>query len=332
MGDQAHRLLRLMLTEPDGTPGDAGRLLGLSEAELASALDQLTEMGLARRLEQGGETLTATPDVVLAQMIAQQEKETRARVEELETIGETLSALNASLMRFQAQSDMLPGITRLSGERQISVALEGVAACARREVLSMHPGPPLPPAMLKQSMKRNREVIGRGVAMRSIHLMAMLNIPYSRAHLEELRDVGAQVRVASVLPFRQIIADRVVAYVPASPADTDTDPDKLVALEIRNLSIIDLLLSIFKFCWVHGDTTPLITGQDGDEFDEVLDGRELSMLRMLSHGLKDDTIARSLGISSRTLRRMMTEAMRKLKADSRFQAGAHAMARGLLDV
>ncbi|MCJ0873473.1 hypothetical protein MTF69_29815 [Streptomyces sp. AP-93] len=47
--------------------------------------------------------------------------------------------------------------------------------------------------------------------------------------------------------------------------------------------------------------------------------------------MKDDAIARSLGISSRTLRRIMMDLMYKLKADSRFQAGAHAVARGWLN-
>ncbi|MGH4002765.1 MAG: response regulator transcription factor, partial [Pseudonocardiaceae bacterium] len=67
-----------------------------------------------------------------------------------------------------------------------------------------------------------------------------------------------------------------------------------------------------------------------DHSEQVLDQRERSLLRMFSQGLKDDAIARALGISSRTLRRLMTEVMRKLGATSRFQAGARAMAHGWL--
>lgn len=327
MGDQEHRLLRLMLTEPAITPECAGRLLGISEDELASTLGQLTRIGLVRRVEQDGESLTAMPGTVLAQMIAQLKNESRARILQLETIGETLSVLNASLMRSQAKAHVLPHISRLNGERQISVALEDAAACARWEVLSMHSGSPLPPAVLKESMRRSHEMIGRGVAIRSMHLTAMLNIPFRRTQLEELQDAGAQVRVAPVLPFRLIIADRVVAYIPGG---VETDPNKMTALEVRDPGMIDLLLSVFEFCWVHGDAAPLIASQAGAELDEALDSRELCALRMLGHGLKDDAIARSLGISSRTLRRMMTEVMHELQADSRFQAGAHAMARGLL--
>jgi DNA-binding CsgD family transcriptional regulator len=327
LGDQAHHMLQLMIANPGITLEDASKLLGVSENELTSALSQLIGLGLVR-LELGGKIFTATPTFVLAQVIAQQEKATRARILQLEKISETLSVLNASLMRFPAQTHALPGFTQLNGQRQISLALQEVAACAQAEVLSMHSGPPAPPAMLKQNLGWNREMIGRGVVTRSIHLMAMLNIAYSRVHLNDLRAVGAQVRVTSVLPFHLTIADRVVAYIPIV---SQMDSDKVTALEIRDPRIIDLLLSVFEFCWVHGDVSPLPADPDGEELDEApLDSRQHRVLRMLGQGLTDDAIARSLGISSRTLRRMMTEVMCELQANSRFQAGAHAAARGLL--
>lgn len=298
--DQGHRLLRLLLSDPSVGPRAAGEALDLSEAELDRALDQLSRTGLVRRLGGRGEVVTLSPDAVLARMVALQEEAAGECLAELERARATLSVLSASLMRLRTDGERPSLASRLVGQREISVALEGAATQARTEVLSMHPGSPLPHTMLKDSMKRNREVIDRGVTMRSIHLSTMLKVPHGRAHLEELQEAGAQVRVASVLV---------------------RDPDMLA-----------LFVSVFEFCWVHGATASAAVAPNADTADEDLDSRELSLVRMLSQGMKDDAIARSLGISSRTLRRIMTDLMRKLKADSRFQAGAHAAARGWLDV
>lgn len=332
--DEAHHLLQLMITEPSVTPRAAGQALGMSEADLERALEQLTGVGMVRRLPGHGDVLMLPPDAMLARLVALQEQGTNQHLAELERSRATLSALSGSLMRLQADTDQFAGTARLVGRNKISAALEGAATQARQEVLSMHPGSPLPPAMLKDSMKRNREVIGRGVTMRSIHLSTMLKVPHGRAHLEELEEAGAEVRVASVLPFRLILVDRIVAYVPTGITDTDTDagPDDIAALEVRDRDMLGLFQAVFEFCWVHGATASAALPHSAETTGEELDGREVSLLRMLGQGLKDDAIARSLGISSRTLRRIMTDLMRKLNADSRFQAGAHAVARGWLDV
>ncbi|KPI04855.1 transcriptional regulator, LuxR family [Actinobacteria bacterium OK074] len=332
LSDQAHMFLRLMLADPSITRDAARRTTGMSEQELSEAMELLTDAGMVPRLAGRGDVVTLTPDAILARLIALQEDETRERLAELERTRATLAVLSESLLRLRAENDRVSSTTRLVGRHEVSVALEGAATQARQEVLSMHPGSPLPPDMLKDSMKRNRGVIERGIGMRSIHLSTMLKVPHGRAHLEELQDAGAEVRVASVLPFRLIMIDRVVAYVPAGPTDPDTEPkpDDIAALEVRDPHMLDLFLKVFEFCWVHGATASATASPNTESAE--LDNRESSLLRMLGQGLKDDAIARSLGISSRTLRRMMTDLMRKLEADSRFQAGAHAVARGWLEI
>jgi DNA-binding NarL/FixJ family response regulator len=52
---------------------------------------------------------------------------------------------------------------------------------------------------------------------------------------------------------------------------------------------------------------------------------------MLAAGMKDEKIARSLGISLRTLSRLLSEVMQELGASSRFEAGVRAAKLGWLD-
>ncbi|MCP9963343.1 LuxR C-terminal-related transcriptional regulator [Streptomyces somaliensis] len=55
------------------------------------------------------------------------------------------------------------------------------------------------------------------------------------------------------------------------------------------------------------------------------------MLTLLAAGAKDEAIARRLGCSERTLRRLLASLVAKLGADSRFAAGVQAVRLGLLD-
>jgi DNA-binding NarL/FixJ family response regulator len=66
--------------------------------------------------------------------------------------------------------------------------------------------------------------------------------------------------------------------------------------------------------------------------DELSD-RERQLLTLLTAGYTDESAAARLGISVRTVRRMVSGIMNRLGARSRFQAGVKAADRGwLLDV
>jgi DNA-binding CsgD family transcriptional regulator len=57
---------------------------------------------------------------------------------------------------------------------------------------------------------------------------------------------------------------------------------------------------------------------------------ELSVLRLLAAGAKDDTIARQLQVSDRTIRRVIAGLMDQFTAESRFQLGLRAARSGLI--
>ena len=283
----------------------------------------------------------ATAEAVFARMLEREEESLLHRVEELREERSILEALSSNLLMLQtAQGDA--GVTVLEGKTEVVAALESAAVRARKEILSLHPGAPLPADMLAESMERNQQVLDRGVAMRSIHLEAMLRIPYGRAHLRNLQDAGAEVRVAPVLPLRLIIVDEILGYAAMAPRD-----GRFAALEFKGPDVVHVLLQIFDHCWVHG--AMVSTGEQPasrkaklvaepepepaapESAEPELGDRERALIRMLAEGHKDEAIARCLGVSSRTLRRLMTEVMDMLQAESRFQAGARAMARGWLD-
>lgn len=52
---------------------------------------------------------------------------------------------------------------------------------------------------------------------------------------------------------------------------------------------------------------------------------------MLASGMKDEKIARGLGVSLRTVSRMLSELMQEMGATSRFEAGVRAHRLGWVD-
>ncbi|WP_197364098.1 response regulator transcription factor, partial [Streptomyces clavuligerus] len=53
-------------------------------------------------------------------------------------------------------------------------------------------------------------------------------------------------------------------------------------------------------------------------------------LHLLADGHTDDSVAKRLGVSPRTARRMANDLMERLEARSRFEAGVRAVQRGWL--
>jgi DNA-binding CsgD family transcriptional regulator len=68
----------------------------------------------------------------------------------------------------------------------------------------------------------------------------------------------------------------------------------------------------------------------GGADEQALSAAELLLLALLADGLKDEAVARALGVSVRTVRRMVAELMHRLDARSRFQAALLAQRKGWL--
>ncbi|MGH3945938.1 MAG: LuxR C-terminal-related transcriptional regulator [Pseudonocardiaceae bacterium] len=320
-------LLQSMLLRPSWASEQVREQLNLSSEELAAALLEFVDAGAVTGDGVQGRRFEVPPDAILARLIELEEEATSRRLDELRRFSATLSVLSSNLMLIQSRRWAGSQVDLLTGDPRVTAALDGAVTRTRYEILSMQAGPPQSAEALEKLLRQDRELLDRGVGLRLIHLCAMCQVPHGRAYLQALKDAGATIRIASVLPFRLVVVDKLLAYSFLSGRQEEP-----AALEIQGADLVHILTEVFEYCWVHGATVPCTEASafGGDHSEQVLDQRERSLLRMFSQGLKDDAIARALGISSRTLRRLMTEVMRKLGATSRFQAGARAMAHGWL--
>ncbi|MFD0332056.1 LuxR C-terminal-related transcriptional regulator [Streptacidiphilus monticola] len=157
--------------------------------------------------------------------------------------------------------------------------------------------------------------------MRTVYLDSVRNDPATRDYARWLAKLGGQVRTTGTLPLRMIVVDRETAVVPLNP-ESPSDG----AAVLHGSGAVAAMCALFEQIWA--DAHPLGAVRPRDELG--LSGQERALLRMLANGETDEAAARRLGVSDRTVRRLIADLLGKLEARSRFQAGARAMERGWL--
>lgn len=324
---RARELYALALGDAHWTPEGVRARFGWTDEELMGALDTLMRLGLAARYEGVSSGWSVhSPASAMAHML----EASRRTTEEL-----TASVNRAHNALAQVVTDFQPLHFRQLAEGRIEVAvqpaqiaaiLEEGSRSAKFETLSMFPGRPLPPERLRGGNSLNRQALERGVVMRTIHLATSAAAPHVREHLNDLMRDGALVRTATTLPMRMIITDHNLAVVPsieAGPYDEGTAPPAMV---IRSPAMVAVLRQFFEYFWA--TSSDLVS----DESSPTVSGtRHREVVRLLASGLTDEAIARKLGLSDRTVRRIVADLMQQIGAESRFQAGVKMVRLGWLD-
>jgi DNA-binding NarL/FixJ family response regulator len=119
--------------------------------------------------------------------------------------------------------------------------------------------------------------------------------------------------------MRLIIADHTTAVVPVR-----VDDPREGALIIRHPGIVAVCVALFEQVWA--GATPAVDGEIRERDEGDLNEQERELLRLLATGHADEFAARQLGVSLRTVRRMMSGLMQRMGVKSRFQAGVKAAA------
>jgi DNA-binding NarL/FixJ family response regulator len=129
------------------------------------------------------------------------------------------------------------------------------------------------------------------------------------------------VRTTASLPTRMIMVDRKLALLPTNLSDA-----RMGAVLVRSEGTITALYALFELLW----TAAAPFGSKPAVDPRGLHPQEAEALRLLADGNTDEAIAKRLGVSPRTARRIAADLMDRLEARSRFEAGVHAVQDGWL--
>jgi hypothetical protein len=163
--------------------------------------------------------------------------------------------------------------------------------------------------------------VARGVRHRSIYEAAFLSDPVGALIIEQCAAAGEEIRVLPHLVVKMKVTDSAQALLALSLTGSS------VALHVTSRVVVDALRHYFELLW--RDARPLTVSAPAGGGDRRRQRLEIAAL--MRQGLKDEAIARRLGLTARTVRRRISEFMDELSADTRFAAGAEAQRRGWFD-
>jgi DNA-binding CsgD family transcriptional regulator len=161
----------------------------------------------------------------------------------------------------------------------------------------------------------------RSVSYRALYAQAAVEDPDRfQTNIMPCIKAGEVARVLPKMPVKMLLVDDRVALIGLTSHHVDRHH---TALLIHESSVLPALTELFELCWK--SATPL----GGDDYSvEVLQPIDRLVLRHLAAGLPDDSVARNLGISKRTMTRYVERLMRLAGADSRFQLAIYAQSHG----
>ncbi|MEV4011299.1 LuxR C-terminal-related transcriptional regulator [Nonomuraea angiospora] len=282
-------------------------------------LDDLVKLGVID--EQSGEYLARHPAAALGRVIADR---LDRLAEESRRIDSALGSIRSLIRDYDAGRDYQSGPFTVEMVNGADVLYESVVGIAVQS----------PPMELLTAVPDERTMIDfarkfaelwidaqerKLLTVHAIIPVSTLVLPGVRDQLTRVLETGGKVRTLDRVPSWFMTAGPEVAGLP--PYWGGNLPDHAYNFYlIRTPIVVGMLRTLFRELWARA--VPLPWGRRGDGMVQVL--------RLAAQGMCDDSIARQLGVSVRTVRARFADAMSELGAQSRFHAGVEAARRGWL--
>jgi DNA-binding CsgD family transcriptional regulator/sugar-specific transcriptional regulator TrmB len=320
-------LYRSLLRNPASTPEELAREHGLKPATARVICAELAALGVLRHDRSEGSGFTVMqPAAAIGQLIEQREDELLRQYRRASQCRYLIDELNLLYRQPRETEPEDSGVERVEDVHAIRDRLEELSFFTRTSVYSIQPGGPQSRESLEASRPLDQRGIRRGLEMRVIHEVSVLEDELNRAYLRELVMGGTKVRVTSQQVDRMVIMDCKVAVIPVDPANSGRG-----ALIVRHPGLVSGFVDLFNRAWQDARDLPWLTDTDEQAHKAPeISPQDKRILELLASGCTDETSAREVGVSVRHLRRAISRLMQQLGANSRFEAGVEAARRGWL--
>lgn len=263
--------------------------------------------GQPRRVSKVPEVLTALSESVRREVAILEQH--RAAVVDIQAALVTLHALVDDSSTGDRGGTLIPP-EHLAAQTE---ALVDAAQVVRTCVLSVDAGPGVEDAMVREAQARIR----RGMEQRAIYSFAVHESDLGRRWMRTWSEIGEVQRLVPEPPSEFAVFDD--SAVVASVDWSDLGAGYRL---IRDPALVRVYTTLFDLAWAAGSPVPGAAG--GRAADDA------RLLELLDAGLKDEAVARILGLGLRSVRRHVARLMVEHGVDNRFQLGAAAAAAGLL--
>ncbi|MBA3780453.1 MAG: helix-turn-helix domain-containing protein [Nocardioides sp.] len=296
-----------------GTPvDDVARSLMRTREELLAELAAMISSGVVRI--ENDVLYVASPAESLGLMVAKESRTAQATASRLEALSRAVPFLGEGASQVQEAADSLAIDGEVFTGGNVPQTLVRWIEETSGEMLFLRP----------DQWRMSSESMMFQATMSAVRAGRVVRAIYPARALEEAPDVlvsraraGEQIRVVPEVHTRLAIVGTARAMLPDPPGVAN---DR--RLVIRQQGLVEMLVAYFDALWDSAAAVPHL-----DTGDARPDLRRL-LLTQLAAGLKDEQIARTLGMSLRTIRRRIHALMSDLGVDTRFAAGVEAVRRG----
>jgi DNA-binding CsgD family transcriptional regulator len=315
---QAESAYHALLEAPGATAEEVGKSLSIGVEAVNNLVGILQRLELVHKAADGMKLMPVDPQLGLSALAARMDAELAMRRQQIEQGRLAISELVSDLGNF-AQSNAGQLADVCWGARDITTKIAALAGAANREVVAMS----TPTALaVDESVLPSRRI--DGVHYRLVFAQTREPEPGRARWLRSLVEEGAEVRIG-IVPSSALIIDRTTVALPVC----DNSSGQMVGMATLRLgSVVSAVEELFERIWT--DATPVDGSSSGGAGN--LAPRERDLLALLVQGATDESAASHLGVSVRTVRRLVSDLMTRLEARSRFEAGARAAARGWLQM
>lgn len=307
---------QLVLRQPGLKLSELAQASGLTRASLNNALAALEQHGfVALRPGRTRQYVATPPDIAVEALVLR-------RQQELEEVRRAAIDLKVRITEETQASDPSEVLEIITGREAVSQRFMQFLRTAKDEVLIIDK-PPY--AAVWQEPDAEIALLERGVALRAIYTREAFEMP---GYLELARDLirrGEDARVIADAPAKLAVVDGKNALLPVNFHGPGTEG----AIMVHPSSLLQLVMALFESLWERSLPIPAAGSIDGPrEGEAATTETEERVLAMLTAGLKDESIARALGVSRSTIERRIGHLTKRLGAVTRFQAGVFAATRG----
>lgn len=311
ISETEERVYEYLLANPGATVSEIASALDHSPAKVQRLLDAIEAKGLATHSpQQPRRYIAAAPDIAMEALVLRRQEDlqlARARIKELKE--------QTSVHRNGEQEQIVELIANREAQLQ---ALEQLQLSAQSEILCMTRLPIIVGRVALPEKDNPITTHLRGLSQRCIVDPEFLQLPGAIDKVRYDIENGETVRLLPQLPLKLVLADRRIAFIPLS---LQQQPATSVML-VRSTALVDALCALFEMLW--RQAAPISFTHAGvlrTEQPDAWPTRESEdLLALLAAGLNDKTIAHELDLSVRTLKRRISELMKRFNARTRFQA------------
>lgn len=310
------RTYAALVQHPRATLAELTAALECPPELVQTALERLCEMQAAVRFDSNGGAVwdAHAPEALSEAEARRRQHDTASMHAAAARLGETFRSVRRS---GRGEGVVVP----MYETRELIAEFEDLQRCATKNVRMIERGPYVCDSERGERLFELKSArIAAGVRYQVLFQDTIYQDPDRLRHALAITSNGAQARTLPDPPLKVLIADGERAAIMLHNDERRGDP---MGLRVVASPTLDLMLRTFDVLW--SLSAPISVNPS-----EPLDERDRAILTLMGLGATDDTIARRLGMSRRTVVRRTASLLERLGASTRFQAGVQAIRRGWL--